>query len=88
MIGYSACGRQESYYAEYVSYLFNLEQDERETKFQGFDFEKVFPNGFKAQFDQLQNEVKALFPEGATFPSVIDTDYSSLFIDLSSKTIK
>ncbi len=41
MMGYSAYSSRESYFADYVAYLANLEQDDRKQKFDGFTMAEI-----------------------------------------------
>ena len=82
MVGYSAYSSRESYYADYVSYIVNLEQESRKDKFNGFGMEKVFPNHewkdrFKAVKEFLErNKAKlGLDEKNGAFTSWIDADY-------------
>ena len=43
LVGYSAYSSRESYYADYVSYILGIEQEDRIHKFDGFNFGTVFP---------------------------------------------
>lgn len=82
MVGYSAYSSRESYYADYVSYIVNLEQESRKDKFDGFSMETVFPNHiWKNRFmtvkDYLdRNRAKlGLDDKYGAFTSWIDADY-------------
>lgn len=82
MVGYSAYSSRESYYADYVSYIVNLEQESRKEKFKGFSTEKVFPNhGWKARFKivkeflERNKEKLGLDEKNGAFTSWIDADY-------------
>lgn len=81
LLGYSAYKSRESYYADYVSYLLNIEQESREDKFNGFNFNEVFPNQDRKQrlinlYNTL-NSIKDHFNlnERHAFKSWIDADY-------------
>lgn len=81
LLGYSAYKSRESYYADYVSYLLNIEQESREDKFNGFNFNEVFPNQDRKQrlinlYNTL-NSIKDHFDlnERHAFKSWIDADY-------------
>lgn len=55
MVGYSAYGSRESFYADYVSYILGIEQEDRTDKFDRFSFDTFFPNGaWKARFCNLR----------------------------------
>lgn len=69
MVGYSAYSSRESYYADYVSYLVNVEQDARKDKFDSFKMSETFPN----------NEWKLRFPEIKAF---LERNKKQLGLDL------
>lgn len=83
LVGYSASSTRESYYADYVSYLMGLEQEDREMKFYWFSFEQTFPdNCWKERYDRLRKTIEKLKPmfklggKGKdAFASWIDADY-------------
>ena len=82
MVGYSSYGSRESYYADYVSYIVNLEQESRKDKFNGFSMEKCFPNHeWKERFIKVReflarNKAKlGLDEKNDAFTSWIDADY-------------
>lgn len=82
MVGYSAYSSRESYYADYVSCIVNLEQERRKDKFSGFSIETCFPNQeWKDRFvivkDFLErNKTKlGLDEKYGAFTSWIDADY-------------
>lgn len=81
LLGYSAYKSRESYYADYVSYLLNIEQESREDKFNGFNFNEVFPNQDRKQrlinLNNTLNSIKDHFNlnERHAFKSWIDADY-------------
>lgn len=82
MVGYSAYSSREAYYADYVSYLVNIEQDDRKNKFNSFKMSATFPNNeWRGRFaivkafiekhkDQLGLDLKY-----NAFTSWIDADY-------------
>lgn len=82
MVGYSAYSSRESYYADYVSYLVNVEQDARKDKFDSFKMSETFPNN---EWKQRFTEVKAFLERNKkqlgldlkynAFTSWIDADY-------------
>ena len=82
MVGYSAYSSRESYYADYVSYLVNVEQDDRKDKFDSFKMSATFPNN---EWKQRFTEVKAFLERNKkqlgidlkynAFTSWIDADY-------------
>lgn len=83
LVGYSASSSRESFYADYVSYLLGLEQEDREDKFNGFSFEGTFPQQcWKERFVRLKDSIERLMPmfkmaekNKDAFPSWIDADY-------------
>ncbi len=78
---YSANRTRESYYADYVSYLVGLDQEDNEDKFDGFSMGTLFPNSeWKHRFSILKDDVKRLkkhfnLDEKGAFTSWIDADY-------------
>ena len=61
LVGYSAYSSRENYYADYVSYIVNLEQDDRTDKFNKFDFDKTFPNNDWLQlYDSLYKSLNSI----------------------------
>jgi hypothetical protein len=81
MLGYSAYKSRESYYADYVSYLLNLDQESRVNKFDGFKMNIVFPEKcWKERFNTLRNTINYIkenfnLNEKGAFSSWIDADY-------------
>ena len=82
LVGYSAYSSRENYYADYVSYIVKLEQDDRTDKFNKFDFDKTFPNNDWLQlYDSLYkslNSIKeqlGLDAKRQAFTSWVDADY-------------
>lgn len=82
LVGYSAYSSRESYYADYVSYIVNLEQESRKDKFNGFSMESFFPNHeWKDRFIKVKeflerNKAKlGLDEKNVAFTSWIDADY-------------
>lgn len=82
MIGYSAYSLRENYFADYVAYLVNLEQNDRKDKFNGFEMGKVFPNAeWKSRFVTVRDFIKrnkkqlGLDEKDNAFTSWIDIDY-------------
>lgn len=83
MVGYSSFASRESYYVDYVSYLLNLEQEDRVDKFNRFDFKQTFgENGWQIRFQKLRETLQKLkrqinfdskFPD--VFRSWVDADY-------------
>ena len=82
MVGYSAYSSRESYYADYVSYLVNVEQDARKDKFNSFKMNASFPN---SEWKQRFTKVRAFLERNKkqlgldikynAFTSWIDADY-------------
>lgn len=61
MVGYSAYNSRENYYADYVAYLLGLEQEEREDKFNGFNFSTIFPeNTVNDRYIKLREGVEQI----------------------------
>lgn len=82
LVGYSAYSSRENYYADYVSYIVNLEQDDRTDKFNKFDFNRTFPNNDWLQlYDSLYNSLNSikvqlgLDAKRQAFTSWVDADY-------------
>lgn len=83
LIGYSASSSRESFYADYVSYLLGLEQEDREWKFDGFSFSDAFPQQcWKERYERLRESIERLRPlfrmaekDKNAFVSWIDADY-------------
>ena len=79
--GYSAYKSRENYYADYVSYLVGLEQDNYKNKFDGFDFNSTFPdNIWESRFTTLKDLIGELkkymtLDKDESFKSWIDADY-------------
>lgn len=82
LVGYSAYSSRENYYADYVSYIVKLEQDDRTDKFNKFDFNRTFPNNDWLQlYDSLYNSLNSikvqlgLDAKRQAFTSWVDADY-------------
>lgn len=81
LVGYSPSSSRESYYADYVSYLLGLEQEDREHKFDGFSMEQIFPEHcWRERFAKLKDAIEPLKPmfkltHNDAFVSWIDADY-------------
>ena len=83
LVGYSASSSRESFYADYVSYLLGLEQEYRENKFDGFNFNAIFPDQcWIERYVHLREAVERLKPmfrlaekSRDAFASWIDADY-------------
>ena len=61
MMGYSAYNSRENYYADYVAYLLGLEQEEREDKFDGFDFSAIFSDyTIRDRYNKLREGVEQI----------------------------
>lgn len=82
MVGYSAYSSRESYFADYVAYLANLEQDDRKDKFDGFKMSDTFPhNEWMTRFESVKSFIEkhkkdlGLDEKANAFTSWIDTDY-------------
>lgn len=83
LVGYSASSTRESFYADYVSYLLGLEQEDRDWKFNGFSMEGTFPQQcWRERYERLRESVEMLRPmfrmaekKKDAFASWIDADY-------------
>ena len=81
MVGYSAYSSRESFYADYVSYILNIEQEDRINKFDGFGFNTVFPTDiWKSRFDVIYEAITKLKPsmplkDGKSFSAWYEADY-------------
>ena len=82
--GYSAYSSRESYFADYVSYILHLDQEDREQKFNGFVFDAVFPDQcWKSRYAKLKEYVAQMRHQWGlepkedkwAFTSWIDADY-------------
>lgn len=61
MVGYSAYSSRESYYADYVSFILGIEQEDRVNKFNGFNFSEIFPNNnWQEKFEILYLAIQKL----------------------------
>lgn len=78
---YSVNRTRESYYADYVSYLVGLDQEDNKDKFDGFSMSTLFPhNEWKHRFSILKDDVERLkgnfkLDDKGAFTSWIDADY-------------
>lgn len=81
---YSAYSSRESYFADYVSYILGLDQEDNTEKFNGFTLSTVFPdNCWKNRFVKLKEAVERMKEEWglevkegrSAFKSWIDADY-------------
>lgn len=81
MVGYSAYSSRESYYADYVSYILNIEQEDRIHKFDGFEFSTVFSaDSWKTRFETMYNAIAKIkssmsLKEGKSFSAWYEADY-------------
>ena len=81
MVGYSAYSSRENYYADYVSYILGLEQEERTSKFDRFIFSDTFPEEcWKERFERLRQTLAELKPkmnlnEKNAFSTLFEADY-------------
>lgn len=80
--GYSAYSSRESYYADYVSFIVGLEQEDRKDKFNKFDIKATFPSfEWRGRFKTVKsflekNKVRlGLEEKTEAFKSWIDADY-------------
>lgn len=81
---YSSYSSRESYYADYVSYILHLDQEDFTDKFNGFVFNSLFSNGVWIQrYTNIKQAVERIKPEWdleikedqSAFKSWIDADY-------------
>ena len=81
MVGYSAYSSRESYYADYVSYILGVEQEDRTDKFNNFKFASVFPNNeWKERFIHLRTAIDRIMQianlkDGKSFNAWYEADY-------------
>lgn len=81
LVGYSAYSSRESFYADYVSYILGMEQEDRDDKFNQFKFENTFPeNCWRVRYDNLLVAITTLRPnmqlnDKNAFTSWTDADY-------------
>lgn len=82
MVGYSSYSSRESYYVDYVSFLLGLEQEDREDKFKGIDFNNEIPPELRElRFRKIYDTISKLIPlinfhkNNTVFTSWIDADY-------------
>ena len=79
LVGYSSYKSRESFYADYVSYILGLEQEQREDKFNNFDFDQSLKNFWEVRFYNLREAVLKLKDQmdlkGGVFSSWIEADY-------------
>ena len=76
LCGYSAYKLRENYYADYVSYIMGLEQEDRIDKFDGFDIKKIeWESGYEKISEAIQLITPFLSNKDHAFSSWIDADY-------------
>ena len=81
MVGYSAYGSREGFYADYVSYILGIEQEDRSNKFNRFSFDTFFPNGaWKVRFYNLRDALVKVKPlielkDNISFNAWYEADY-------------
>lgn len=81
LVGYSAYSSRESFYADYVSYILGMEQEDRDDKFNKFKFEETFPeNCWITRYGNLFVALDKLRPnmqlnDKNAFTSWTDADY-------------
>lgn len=81
MVGYSAYSSRESYYADYVCYLLGIEQEDRVSKFDDFQFEECFPlDAWKSRFVLLKDTLQRVrsimeLKDGRSFGTWFEADY-------------
>ena len=58
---YSAVSSREAFYADYVSYILGMDQEDYEDKFNGFDFNTVFTNNsWRERYFELKRVIQLL----------------------------
>lgn len=79
---YSKVSSRESYYADFVSYLLGLDQEDNKHKFDKFHFKEVFEDNsiWKQRYCTLRLSIERLMPKmglknGISFTSLINADY-------------
>lgn len=81
---YSAYSSRESYFADYVSYILHLDQEDRYDKFNGFEFDEVFiKDSWRERYNNLKDSVERMKngwdletkDNKSAFLSWIDADY-------------
>ena len=78
---YSAVSSREAFYADYVSYILGMDQEDYEDKFNGFDFNAVFTNdSWRERYLELMRVIQLLkssmgLNDKGAFVSIIDADY-------------
>ena len=82
LVGYSAYRLRENYFADFVSYILGLEQDNRKDKFDCFKFRDVFPDDatWQRRLDNFARAFAQLKPAPESngkriYASWIDCDY-------------
>lgn len=81
MVGYSSYGSRESYYADYVSYILGVEQEDRADKFNNFQFATTFPNDeWKERFVRVRTAIGKIMPianlkDNKSFSAWYEADY-------------
>lgn len=81
LVGYSAYSSRESFYADYVSFILGVEQEDRIDKFNNFHFNIVFPNSeWKERFYRLRDAVArikeiACLNDNTAFNAWYEADY-------------
>lgn len=78
---YSSYSSRESYYADYVSYILNLDQEDKIEKFNGFMMSSTFSSSsWQHRYDVLRKSIEVMktnlgLIKDDAFPSLIDADY-------------
>ena len=79
LVDYSSYKSRESFYADYVSYVLGLEQEQKEDKFNNFDFNHSLKDSWKDRFFKLREAVLKLKDQMGlredVFSSWIEADY-------------
>lgn len=78
---YSAVSSREAFYADYVSYILGMDQEDYEDKFNGFDINILFNNDlWKERYVEFMRIIELLKPfmglnDKGAYTSIIDADY-------------
>ncbi|MBR3435890.1 MAG: DUF262 domain-containing protein [Bacteroidales bacterium] len=82
LVGYSSYSSRESYYADYVSFVVGLEQENRIDKFEGFSFNEMFANDlWSERYERIRIVIDGikgkmgLDEKKTAFKGWIDADY-------------
>ena len=82
LVGYSSYSSRESYFADYVSFVVGLEQENRIDKFEGFSFNEMFANDlWSERYERIRIVIDGikgkmgLDEKKTAFKGWIDADY-------------